>query len=368
MGSGEFKIAIDAMGGDNAPQAIVEGALMASRDHGVSLILVGQEEPIRHELERHRYDSKLVEVRHAPEVVEMEEDPARAVRRKRQASIIVALELVKYGEAKAVVSAGNTGASLAASTFILRPMKGIDRPAIAAILPTMLGNATILDVGANVDCQATQLLQFGIMGSVYAKYIFNKPNPTVGLLSIGEEDSKGNEATKEAFQFLKNSSINFIGNIEGREVYRGYADVIVCDGFAGNIAIKISESVAELFDWALETSFKGSWYRRLGNLLWKREFNRIASIMDYTEYGGAPLLGVNGNCIVAHGRSSPKAIRSAVNLAQMFVENRINEHIQEDLEFNSDIQVMGKRRGRFWKNLKESIPFSHGQDETEGDK
>ncbi len=362
MSGREFKIAVDAMGGDDAPQSVVAGALMASREYGLSVVLVGQEEAIQKQLSEHEYDEALVEVRHAPEVIGMEEDPARSFRRKRQSSIMGALELVKYREAQAVVSAGNTGASLAGATFILRTLKGIDRPAIAAILPTMVGHSTILDVGANVDCRPTQLQQFGIMGSVYAKYIFDKPSPTVGLLSIGEEDSKGNEATKEAFQLLKNSSINFIGNIEGREVYRGYADVIVCDGFAGNIAIKISESVAELFDWAMESAFNGSWYRRIGFSMWKPELKRIGRIMDYTEYGGAPLLGVNGTCIIAHGRSSPKAIKSAVHLAQQFVVNKIDEHIQEDLEFNTEIQVIGKRRGRIWKNIKESIPFGQGQD------
>ncbi len=364
MSGKRIKIAVDAMGGDDAPHAVVEGALMASQEYGLSLIMVGHEEAVRNELSKYEYDESLVDVKHAPEVVGMEEDPAMAVRRKRQSTIMMALELVKYGEAHAVVSAGNTGASLAGATFILRPLKGIDRPAIAAILPTMVGHSTILDVGANVDCRATQLQQFGIMGSVYAKYIFDKPMPTVGLLSIGEEDSKGNEITKEAFQLLKNSSINFIGNVEGREVYRGYADVIVCDGFAGNVAIKISESVAELFEWAMDTSFKGSWYRRLGFSLWKKELEKIAGIMDYTQYGGAPLLGVNGTCIVAHGRSSPKAIKSAVHLAQQFVENKIDEHIQEDLKFNTEIQEIGKRRGRFWKNIKGTIHLSHGQAES----
>lgn len=356
-----IRIAVDAMGGDSAPQAVVEGALAASHQYGVSIVLVGQEEAILREVANHQYDKSLVEVRNAPEVVEMGEDPAMAVRRKRQSSIMVALELVKGGEAHAAVSAGNTGASLAGATFILRPLTGIDRPAIAAIVPTMVGYSTILDVGANVDCRATQLQQFGVMGSVYAKYIFRKSNPTVGLLSIGEEDTKGNEITKEAFQLLKSSSINFIGNVEGREVYRGYADVIVCDGFAGNVAIKISESVAELFHWAMETSFKGSWYKRLGYYIWKRELKRIAGIMDYTQYGGAPLLGVNGTCIVAHGRSSPGAIKSAVHLAQQFVENKINQHILEDLEFNTEIQIIGKRRGRFWKNVKESLPFGQAR-------
>jgi glycerol-3-phosphate acyltransferase PlsX len=315
-------------------------------------------------LAKHDYDPALVEVRHAPEVVGMEEDPARAARRKRQSSIMVALELVKYGEGHAVVSGGNTGASLAASTFVLRPLKGIDRPAIAAILPTMVGHSIIVDVGANVDCPPSQLLQFGVMGSVYAKYIFDRHHPTVGLLSIGEEDSKGNEITKEAFHLLKNSSNNFIGNIEGREVYRGYADVIVCDGFTGNVAIKISESVAELFDWALASAFSGSSLNRLGHYLWRGVFKKVAGMMDYTEYGGAPLLGLNGSCIIAHGRSSPKAIRSAVLLAEKIVKNKITERIQEDLEYNSDIQNAGKRRGRFWKNIKGSLPFSQVPDEA----
>lgn len=259
----------------------------------------------------------------------------------------IGVDLVKNGEAGAFVSAGNTGAVLAYCTIILRPLKGVDRPAIAIQLPTLTGTSILLDAGANVDCKTTQLFQFGIMGHVFAKYILEKENPGVGLLSIGEEDSKGNEITKEVFQMLKSSHINFIGNLEGKEVYRGNADVIVCDGFTGNVALKISESLAEMIGTNLKNLFNTNWTSKIGYFLLKPHLDEFKKKVDYSETGGAPLLGINGVCIIAHGSSSPKAIKNAINRANELIEKKINQHIQDDIELNLE-----ERKGGLWNSIK----------------
>ncbi|HEY5599250.1 MAG TPA: phosphate acyltransferase PlsX, partial [Candidatus Manganitrophaceae bacterium] len=233
-----MKIALDAMGGDHAPGAVVEGAVIAAREFGVEIILVGDEKEVQKELSKHAARDLPLSVVHAPQKVEMDESPSSVVRKKRDSSIWIATELVKKSEAAAVISAGNTGASMATALFILGPLAGVERPAIATTLPTLTGASVMIDVGANVDCKPLHLFQFAIMGSIYAREILGVPRPKVGLLSIGEEDTKGNELTKEAFKMLKGSSLGFIGNVEGRDVYTGAADVIVCDGFIGNVALK----------------------------------------------------------------------------------------------------------------------------------
>jgi len=360
-----LRIALDAMGGDNAPRAIVEGAVAAANQAGSDIILVGIQEIIEEELRRLNYNGSTITIKHASETVQMGEPAAAALRQKKDSSIRVAVDLVKSDEAQGVVTAGNTGAALAASMVVLRTLKGIDRPAIAALIPTYNGFSVLLDVGANVDCKATQLLQFGVMGYVYAKYVLKKPNPTVGLLSIGAEETKGNEATKEAYHLLKNSSINFIGNVEAREVYQGHADVIVSDGFSGNVAIKISESAAEFLEHSFRKYFHNTWRCKLGFLLMMPEIKALKRSMDYSEYGGAPLLGVNGACIIAHGSSNPKAIKNAVFLAERFVLNKANQHIQDDVAFNQEIQYMPReKKGRFWKNIKDTISFTSERDEN----
>ncbi len=346
-----MKIAVDAMGGDFAPESIVEGSVLAAREFGIPIILTGIESRVHHVLEKYDdWKSLPIEVQHAEEVVDMGESPSKAVRGKRKSSMKVGLDLVKRGEASAFVSAGNTGAVLAYSTIILRPLKGVDRPAIAIQLPTLKGTSILLDAGANVDCKTMQLFQFGVMGHVFAKYILEKDNPGVGLLSIGEEDGKGNETTKEAFKMLKKSHINFIGNVEGKEVYRGNADVIVCDGFTGNVALKISESLAEMIGTNLKTLFSSSYSTKLGYLLLKNHLLEFKKSVDYSEKGGAPLLGVNGVCIIAHGSSNAKAIKNAIFRAHELIEKKINEHISEDIEINLESSV-----GSFWQNLKEKI-------------
>lgn len=352
-------VAVDAMGGDHGPATNVAGAVLAAREYGTDILLVGDEGTIRKELANNRADERLpIRVKHCTEVVEMEEVPSATLRKKRDSSIRVAVEAVKEGGAQAVVSAGNTGAALAASTLILRPLNGIDRPAIATFLPTVKGASVLLDAGANVDCKSTQLFQFGIMGTVFAKYILGRPNPSVGLLSIGEEDSKGNEMTREAFGMFRLSSMNFIGNVEGKEVYRGVSDVIVCDGFLGNVALKISESLAEMVEKGLREVFSSNLFSRLGYLMVKRRFAAMKKRMDYSEYGGAPLLGINGVCIICHGSSSSKAIKNAIAMAQRMADTGLNSHIQEDIEQDVDIHHAKQRRGTFWKSIRQSISLS----------
>jgi len=347
-----MKIVVDAMGGDHAPEAVVEGAVLAAREYNTKIILTGLTERIQAELDKHDPDHTLpIEIVHAEQVVEMHDIPGKALRSKKKSSMKVGLDLVKQGVGAAFLSAGNTGAVLAYSTVILRPVKGVDRPAIAIQLPTSKGISILLDAGANVDCKTNQLFQFGIMGHVFAEYILGKENPSVGLLSIGEEDGKGNEIVKETFQMLKNSHINFIGNLEGKEVYQGNADVIVCDGFTGNVALKISESLAEMIGSSLKLMFQSNWLSKLGYLLLKPKLVEFKKKVDHSETGGAPLLGVNGVVIIAHGSSSPKAIKNAINRAQELSEKNIIEHIKQDIELNlSDID---NSKGTLWGQIKD---------------
>ena len=357
-----MKIVVDAMGGDHAPEAAVEGAVMAAREYETEIILTGLSDQIHSILNRLDPDHHLsIQVVHADEVVEMHDSPSKVLRSKRKSSMKIGLDLVKEGTASAFLSAGNTGAVLAYSTIILRPLKGVDRPAIAIQLPTLKGEAILLDAGANVDCKTNQLFQFGIMGHVFAEYILGKKNPLVGLLSIGEEDGKGNEIVKEAFQMLKASHINFIGNVEGKEVYRGNADVIVCDGFTGNVALKISESLAEMIGSNLKRLFKSNWLSKLGYLLLKPKLNEFKKKVDYSETGGAPLLGVNGVVIIAHGSSSPKAIKNAINRARELSEKNINAHIQQGIEAN--LTNLESAKGTIWKQIK-NITFGADSEES----
>ncbi|MCP9446381.1 MAG: phosphate acyltransferase PlsX [Nitrospira sp.] len=327
-----MKIALDAVGGDYGPAPCIEGALQAVREADVEVILVGDEALLKQECRRLGCRDGRVSIRHASQVVSMHESPAAVVRKKRDSSIWVATTMVKNGEADAVVSPGNTGASMVASFFVLGLTKGVERPAIATSLPTVSGEAIILDVGANVDCSARDLFQFAVMGNEYGKHLFGKPNPRVGLLSIGEEDSKGNEVTKEAFKLLKAGSLNFIGNVEGREVYSGIADVVVCDGFIGNVALKISEGVAETISKLLEQELSRSWSGRVAYPLIAGPLKKLKRRIDYAEFGGAPLLGVNGITMICHGRSSAKAIKNAIRRAKGMAEGRVRELIQRNIE------------------------------------
>jgi phosphate acyltransferase len=326
------KIALDAVGGDHGPVPCIEGALQAVVELDIDVILVGDETLLKRECERLGCRDPRLSIRHAPQVVGMQESPASMARKKRDSSIWIATELVKSGEAGAIVSPGNTGASMVASFFVLGLTKGVERPAIATSLPTLKGEAIMLDVGANVDCSAKHLEQFALMGNEYGKHLFGKPNPRIGLLSIGEEDSKGNEVTKEAFKLLKAAPLNFVGNVEGRDVYSGTADVVVCDGFIGNVALKISEGVAEMIKKLLLTEISDSFLGRLAYPLLAGSLKNLKRRIDYAEFGGAPLLGVNGITIICHGRSSAKAIKNAIKRAKGMAEGHVRDLIQRNIE------------------------------------
>lgn len=319
------------MGGDHAPKAVVEGALQAAKEFGAKIILVGRPEEIEPCLAKYPGWQKMIEIFPASEVVAMDESPTQATRRKKDSSIRRCADLVKSGEAAGMVSAGNTGAVMSTAKLILRMLPGIERPAIATVMPTMRGFFVLTDVGANVDSQARHLFQFAIMGEVYSRVILGVERPKIGLLSIGEEEMKGNEMTKQAFGLLEKSPLNFVGNIEGKEVFGGKADVVVVDGFTGNVALKTAESVAELIHTFLKEAILSSFLGKIGLLFLYGPFRKFKKRIDYAEYGGAPLLGVNGICIISHGRSSPLAIRNAIKLAAEYANRKVNLQIEEEV-------------------------------------
>ena len=327
-----MRIAVDAMGGDHAPAHSVDGALAAVRDLGIDVDLVGRTSAIRAELARHAdADNLNVRVVEAPDVVEMAESPAQALRRKPRSSIRVAADLVAGGEAAALVSAGHTGATVVAAHGAFGMLPGVDRPALAPTVPTRDGSAVLIDAGATVECKPAYLLQFGVMGAVYAKTWIGIAQPRVGLLSIGEEASKGNELTREAHRLLKGSRLRFIGNVEAREIFSGRADVVVCDGFTGNVALKLSEGLVEMVEELLGDELQSTFSSQVGYLLSRRALRRFRRRVDYSEYGGAPLMGVAGLCIVCHGRSSVKAIRNAVAMASRFVSSNLLGRVEQEI-------------------------------------
>src|SRR5581483_2000840 len=324
-------IALDAMGSDRAPKPEIEGAIQAARQYGVRVLLVGPESIVKPELDRHRSVGRLpIEIVHASEYITME-DKVEAIRAKRDNSMRVGLRLVREGGAKGFVTARNTGAAMATAKIVLGAVPGVDRPALAGVFPTAPGNpAMLLDVGANVDGTPQNLEQFAIMGDVYFRAMFGKP-ARVGLLSIGEEESKGNDLTRESFQRLKQLPLNFVGNVEGRDLYNGEVDVIVADGFVGNVALKISEGVANLVRTALKESLKATITRQVGAWLSRSAFEDFKKRLDHTEYGGAPLLGVKGVCIITHGSSNANAMKNAVRVAAEFAESGVNQSIERGL-------------------------------------
>jgi phosphate acyltransferase len=321
------------MGSDRAPKPEVEGAIQASRHFGVRVLLVGPEPQLRAELNRHVWASRLpIEIVHASEVITMEDKAAQAFRVKRDSSMRVGLRLVRDGRADGFVTAGNTGAAMTTAKIIFGGIPGVDRPALVAVFPTALGPpATLLDVGANVDCSPENLEQFAIMGEIYFRSMFGTKRPRVGLLSIGEEETKGNQLTRDAFQLLKKLPLNFVGNVEGRDLYNGQVDVIVTDGFVGNVALKTSEGVANLVRATLRESLKATVTRQVGALLSRNAFTDFKKRLDHTEYGGAPLLGVKGVCFITHGSSNANAIKNALRVAAEFAERRIIDTIEKEL-------------------------------------
>jgi len=321
------------MGSDRAPKPEVEGAIQAARRFGIQVALVGPEEILRAELSRHPFSRSLpISVVHASEVIGMDDKAVQAVRAKRDSSIRVGLRLVRDGQASAFISAGNTGAAMATAKMVLGGLPGVDRPALVAIIPTAIGTvSTLLDVGANVDCKPHNLEQFAVMGDIYFRSMFGTARPRVGLLSIGEEEGKGNELTRESFQLLKQLPLNFVGNVEGRDIYNGKVDVIVADGFVGNVALKTSEGVANLVRATLKETLAATITRQVGYLLSRSAFSDFKKRLDHTEYGGAPLLGVKGACFVTHGSSNVNAIKNAIRVASEFVERNITNNIEKEL-------------------------------------
>jgi glycerol-3-phosphate acyltransferase PlsX len=326
-------IAVDAMGGDFAPAPIVDGALAATRHFDLGVLLVGRADLIEAELATHlAFDRRRVRILHAPDTIAMGESPTAALRTKPGASIRVAADAVASGRAAALFSAGHTGATVMAAYGAFGMLPGVDRPALAAALPTRGRPSVLLDVGASVECRPAHLLQFAAMGSVYAHRGFDVAAPRVGLLSIGAEATKGNELTREAHQLLKAAPLDFVGNVEAQEVYRGVADVIVCDGFTGNIALKVSEGAVDLVQGFLREELTATMAMRVGSLLlMRRALRHFRRRVDYSEYGGAPLLGVAGVAVVGHGRSSPKAVRNAVAMAYRFASSDFIPRIERDI-------------------------------------
>jgi len=322
----EIRIALDAMGGDEAPTVTVQGALEAVKAYGMEVILVGDTDRIEQELGGQVPAG--ISLRHASQVVEMGESPSNALRRKKDSSVRVAVDLVKAGEADAVVSVGNTGAAMAMAFFVLGTVPGVDRPGIGTVMPSEREPFLLIDAGATVDCKPVHLLQFAVMGDVYAQTVLGRSRPKIGLLSIGEEASKGNELTREVFKLLESSHLNFTGNVEGKEIFSGTVDVVVCDGFTGNVALKIGEGLVESSVRMLREEIRRSTLGKIGYLLLKAGLPGIRKKLDYSEYGGAPLLGINGVSIIGHGRSNSKAIRNALGVAKSSVEKGLNRTIE----------------------------------------
>ena len=327
-----MKIAVDAMGGDHAPRAVVEGAHAAAMEDGADVILVGREEVVRAELGRLRDHRGKIEVVHAEEVVEMDDPATAPLRKKRRSSIRIACELVKEGRAAAVVSAGNTGAVMTAAMKVMKTIPGVDRPALAAVVPNaQSGRTVLLDVGANVSTKPHHLRQFAVMGHLYAQQVLGIPSPKVGLMSVGEEEGKGTDFTREVFKVLKETGLNFVGNVEGRDVYAGTVDVIVCDGFVGNVVLKASESLASMVGKMLEQELRANVVRKVGAALAMPALRELRRRTDPNQYGAAPLLGVQGGCFIGHGRSSSTGIRNSVRRAVEFTHHDVAEKIRSQM-------------------------------------
>jgi glycerol-3-phosphate acyltransferase PlsX len=326
-----MRIAVDAMGGDHAPQVNVDGAVAAAREFGIATLLVGRAAELTRLLGDSGYTGGDIGIVDAADVVEMDEHPVAALRKKRNSSIRVAANCVRDGRAAGLVSAGHTGAAMVAAKLFIGTIEGVDRPALAAVLPNLTGHCLLLDVGANPEAKTQHFKEFAVMGSIYAQLVFGKPAPSIGLMSIGEEDTKGSDRTKEAFKTLKETGLHFIGNVEGRDVFNGRVDVIVTDGFTGNVILKVSESLSEMVEQLLREEIKRTLKASVGFLLSRDAFRRFKTRLDYSEYGGAPLLGVKGCVIICHGRSSAKAVKNAIRLAAEFSRQSLAQKIQSSI-------------------------------------
>lgn len=329
-----MKIVVDAMGGDHAPGVVIDGSLAAVEEYGVDVVLVGDQPKIEALLKKAKYTGSRISVQHASEVIQMSESAAASIRRKRDSSIVVGVDLVKQGKGDAFFSAGNTGAVVCAGTLGLGLLPGIERPGIGIVTPTLKGNSLIIDVGANINPKPIQLLQYGIMADAYCKNILNKPNPSVGLLNIGEEEKKGTEFIRETYELLEKSKLNFVGNVEGKDIFSGKCDIVICDGFVGNVALKVAESAAEAMQTYLKRHLLSDIWGKIGLIFMMPSLKRFKKEIDYAEYGGALLLGVNGVVIIGHGRSNKKAIKNAIRVAKEEVERQVNARILEAIKPN----------------------------------
>ena len=336
-------LAIDAMGGDFGPETVVSGAVDGARQYGAKILLVGETDAIKAELDKLQLDGIEYEIAHASEVVEMKEKPSDILRRKKDASIQVACRLVREGSAQGVISAGHSGATVACGMFIIGRIPGVERPALASILPTETRPIILLDVGANVDCRPYHLFQFGLMGSAYAQDLLDYAAPKVGILSIGEEEGKGNTQVKEAYELFKMAHhLHFMGNVEGRDLFTGNVDVVVCDGFVGNVALKLSEGLSSSMSRVLKRELLSSGLLpKIGTFLARKAFRSFAQVVDYAEYGGAPVLGLKSIALVCHGSSSAKAITSAVRMGAQFVESHTNERLINTISANEELTRYG---------------------------
>jgi glycerol-3-phosphate acyltransferase PlsX len=347
------KIAVDAMGGDRAPAVVVEGAWHAAKDLGVEIVLVGKKEAIEQELSQLKAGGLAIVS--ASQTIEMHESPSSALK-KRDSSMKVAFDLMKSGEVQAVVSAGNSGAMMATGMFVVGRLPQVARPAILVVVPSVSKGTVVVDAGANVECKPHHLAQFGVMGSIYAERVLGIPKPRVGVLSNGEENGKGTDLTRAASALLAESSVNYVGYVEGRDIFNDSVDVVVCDGFTGNVALKTMEGVASFAGEVLKEAFQKTWSSRLGYLMTRKALREAYRRLDYAEYGGAPLIGLDGVAIVAHGGSNPLAIKNAIRAAHDAVEHDMNRHIMEVL---SEVAVLGDQKGglpgKIWRRIKSSI-------------
>ena len=331
-----MRVALDGMGGDDAPRSVVAGAIEAAREYDTRIVLVGDQNLLQSELEKHKSVPKSISIHHAGSFVRMDESAAISIRKKKDASVAVCADLIKEGVVDAMVTAGHTGAAVVACTLKLRLLEGIERPGIGILFPTLGTPTFLIDVGANIDTKPVHLYQYAMMGDIYFRYLLRKNRPSIGILNIGEEETKGTELIKEAHQLLNKSRLHFIGNVEGRDIFNGRVDIVICDGFVGNVVLKVSESIADVIGKILKQKLGESPVTQLGALLAKPAFNALKKEIDYAEQGGAPLLGINGTCIICHGSSNARAIKNAIRVSAEFVKYEINQHIIEAVQNNKE--------------------------------
>lgn len=333
-----MKIIVDGMGGDNSPDAIVEGCVDAVKELGLNVIIVGAREIIENELSKYDYPKERIDIINSTEIITNEEEPALAIRRKKDSSMVVGLRALREGLGDGFVSAGSTGALLAGGLFIVKRIDGIERAALATVYPTTKGVSLLLDLGANVDCKPEYLKQFAIMGSVYSEKILKVKNPRVGLANIGTEKGKGNQLVRQAYELIEDSNLNFIGNVEARDIPVGAADVVVCDGFVGNVILKLTEGMAKALFTSLKEEFTKSFQSKIGALLLKKQLKSFVGMLDYREYGGAPLLGLKQPVVKAHGSSDAFAIKNAIRQVKEFIEMDVINIIEKDINTTKNIQ------------------------------